>query len=291
MAAAVKAFAELCLEGMEANREALALSRLNHPNIEMVLDLGEEGGTHYLVLELVEGESLAARLAREKLGVAEALRAAAHVAAGVAEAHRLGILHGDLKPPNILVTRAGRRRVDQVAVADFGHAQWLTAGKGIVHAEMFPLLERDRGNPLELFQIWVNLPAELKMSHPRYQDVSAARVPVVRREDGRLRRYAHLGTGNYHPRTARQYTDFGLLTADPDLCHDVNEVFLHITESLKWQDEMASHTKTIMLYPAFVGTIVLGDYVDIEEGDLVKATIDEKDFMIKQLENYITGGR
>ena len=44
-----------------------------------------------------------------------------------------------------------------------------------------------------------------------------------------LRPYAHLGTGNYHPRTARQYTDFGLLTADPDLCADVAEVFLHIT--------------------------------------------------------------
>ena len=56
---------------------------------------------------------------------------------------------------------------------------------------------------------------------------------VVRREDGAqgsvLRRYAHLATGNYHPRTARQYTDFGLLTANEDICSDVNEVFKQLT--------------------------------------------------------------
>ncbi len=48
-----------------------------------------------------------------------------------------------------------------------------------------------------------------------------------------LRPYAHLGTGNYHPRTARQYTDFGLMTVDPDICADVGEVFLHITSLAK----------------------------------------------------------
>jgi polyphosphate kinase len=52
---------------------------------------------------------------------------------------------------------------------------------------------------------------------------------VVRREDGRLKRYAHLGTGNYHPRTARLYTDFGLCTADEDITADVADVFVHLT--------------------------------------------------------------
>ncbi|UCE31913.1 MAG: polyphosphate kinase 1, partial [Burkholderiales bacterium] len=52
---------------------------------------------------------------------------------------------------------------------------------------------------------------------------------LIRREDGRLVRYAHLGTGNYHPRTARLYEDFGLFTADPDICADVNEVFRRLT--------------------------------------------------------------
>lgn len=52
---------------------------------------------------------------------------------------------------------------------------------------------------------------------------------VLRREGGKLRRYAHLGTGNYHPRTARLYTDFGLLTAQPDLCEDMDKVFGQLT--------------------------------------------------------------
>lgn len=52
---------------------------------------------------------------------------------------------------------------------------------------------------------------------------------VVRREEGRLRRYAHLGTGNYHPRTARLYSDFGLLTADEDITDDVSDIFMQLT--------------------------------------------------------------
>src|SRR5205809_5152883 len=61
---------------------------------------------------------------------------------------------------------------------------------------------------------------------------------LIRREPDargriRLRPYAHLGTGNYHPRTTRQYTDFGLLTADSAICTDVNEVFMHITSLAK----------------------------------------------------------
>ena len=52
---------------------------------------------------------------------------------------------------------------------------------------------------------------------------------IVRREEGRLKRYAHLGTGNYHPRTARLYTDFGLMTANEEITHDVSEVFKQLT--------------------------------------------------------------
>jgi polyphosphate kinase len=52
---------------------------------------------------------------------------------------------------------------------------------------------------------------------------------IVRREDGKLRRYAHLGTGNYHPRTARLYEDFGLFTADEKICADVHELFRRLT--------------------------------------------------------------
>ena len=56
---------------------------------------------------------------------------------------------------------------------------------------------------------------------------------VIRREEGKLRFYAHLGTGNYHPTTTKFYTDFGLLTANPELARDVNEVFINLTSLTK----------------------------------------------------------
>jgi polyphosphate kinase len=56
---------------------------------------------------------------------------------------------------------------------------------------------------------------------------------VIRREEGSLRLYAHMGTGNYHPSTTKLYTDFGLLTAEPELCTEVNEIFIHLTSLTK----------------------------------------------------------
>ena len=71
---------------------------------------------------------------------------------------------------------------------------------------------------------------------------------VVRREGGQLRRYCHLGTGNYHSRTAMLYTDFGLLTCDEDICADVNDVFMQLTSLGKagklrhlWQSPFTLH--------------------------------------------------
>ena len=76
---------------------------------------------------------------------------------------------------------------------------------------------------------------------------------VVRREQNQLRRYAHLGTGNYHARTARLYTDFGLLTCHDVICNDVNEVFTQLTglgsaSHLKhlWQSPFSLHSQTIL---------------------------------------------
>jgi len=75
------------------------------------------------------------------------------------------------------------------AAARFGRGdtQWLTAGRGIVHSEMFPLLDRDAPNPLELFQIWLNLPAASKLADPYFAMLWARDVPVVVARDVDLR--------------------------------------------------------------------------------------------------------
>jgi redox-sensitive bicupin YhaK (pirin superfamily) len=76
------------------------------------------------------------------------------------------------------------------AAARFGRGdtQWLTAGRGIVHSEMFPLLDPDDPNPLELFQIWLNLPAESKLAEPYFAMLWARDTPVVTERDDNGRR-------------------------------------------------------------------------------------------------------
>jgi serine/threonine protein kinase len=98
-------------------REARAASALNHPNICTIYGLEDLDGGPAIAMELVEGETLSARLGKGKLPLPEALKVAVQVAAALAEAHRKGVVHCDLKPGNIMLTKAG------VKVLDFGLAQ------------------------------------------------------------------------------------------------------------------------------------------------------------------------
>ena len=99
-------------------REARAAARLDHPNIARVLDLGEHDGRPYLVMELLEGESLAGRIDRAgPMAPGEAARVVAAVADALQAAHRAGVVHRDVKPGNVFLTAEG-----EVKVLDFGIA-------------------------------------------------------------------------------------------------------------------------------------------------------------------------
>ncbi|MBL8209009.1 MAG: protein kinase, partial [Blastocatellia bacterium] len=78
-------------------REAKAVAALSHPNILAIHDFGHEGGTAYLVMELLEGESLRQRMAHSTLNWREAVKICASVAEGLAAAHAKGIIHRDIK--------------------------------------------------------------------------------------------------------------------------------------------------------------------------------------------------
>jgi len=103
-------------------REAMAASALNHPNICTVYDLIEAGKTSFIVMELVEGKTLHALLANGPLPAGEAISIGLQIADALAEAHRAGILHRDIKSGNIALTSRG-----QVKVLDFGLAKLFSA--------------------------------------------------------------------------------------------------------------------------------------------------------------------
>ena len=111
-------------------REAVALSRLNHPHIGMIHDFGSEEGTDFLVMELVRGRTLRDRLRDGALPVEEAVAIAIAVAEALEEAHEQGVIHRDLKPENVLLTTKG-----WVKVLDFGLAALRSAPGATVVTE------------------------------------------------------------------------------------------------------------------------------------------------------------
>jgi eukaryotic-like serine/threonine-protein kinase len=104
-------------------REAKMLASLNHPNIATIHGLEQSDGVHYLVLELVAGQTLAERLTVGALPTKQALEIAVQVAQALEAAHEKGIIHRDLKPANVKMTREGR-----VKVLDFGLAKAFAVG-------------------------------------------------------------------------------------------------------------------------------------------------------------------
>jgi eukaryotic-like serine/threonine-protein kinase len=98
-------------------REAKTISQLSHPHICALYDVGREGETEYLVMELLEGETLSERVAKGALSLEQTLRYGVEIADALDKAHRQGIVHRDLKPGNVMVTKSG------VKLLDFGLAK------------------------------------------------------------------------------------------------------------------------------------------------------------------------
>ncbi len=114
-------------------REARMLAALNHPNIAMIFGSEQSDGVHYLVMELVPGQTLAERLRVGPLGVEEALQIGAQIAEAMEAAHEKQVIHRDLKPANVKITPQGR-----VKVLDFGLAK--AFGGDAEHLESSPTL-------------------------------------------------------------------------------------------------------------------------------------------------------
>src|SRR6201987_3908194 len=119
-------------------REAKMLAALNHPNIATIYGLEHSNGTHFLIMELVTGETLADRIKREgPVPLEEALKIAVQIAEALEAAHEKGIIHRDLKPANVKVTPEGK-----VKVLDFGLAKAFAGDRAKEDPSNSPTLSR-----------------------------------------------------------------------------------------------------------------------------------------------------
>jgi hypothetical protein len=176
-------------------REARAVAALSHPNVLAIHDVGTEGSVHFVVTELLEGETLRARLAaRGALAPAEAVGYGVQIARGLAAAHDRGIIHRDLKPDNIFITRDGRIKIldfgiaifDQASVATGEHAALTRTGLAMgTIGYMAP--EQVLGQPAtaqsDLFGFGVVMHEMLTGSHPFARRTAPEVQTAVLRED------------------------------------------------------------------------------------------------------------
>jgi predicted Ser/Thr protein kinase/dienelactone hydrolase len=137
-------------------KEALALAKLNHPNIATVYDVGVQDGFDYIVMEFVRGQTLRDRLIAGPMPSQEIVALAVEVAAGLEEAHEQGVVHRDLKPANVMITAKGHAKI-----LDFGLAKLLApAGaedltqplgetRGVVGTPLYMSPEQAEGRPID----------------------------------------------------------------------------------------------------------------------------------------------
>jgi serine/threonine-protein kinase len=130
-------------------REARAAAGLSHPNIVAVFDSGSDDGTHFIVTELVEGETLADRLRDGPMPPADAVAVAVDIARALAAAHALGLIHRDIKPGNVMLLPDGRVKVVDFGIARAAGSDTLTHTGAVLGSTAYLSPEQAGGQPVD----------------------------------------------------------------------------------------------------------------------------------------------
>ena len=175
-------------------REAQSAATLDHPNICAIYEVGEADGHHFIVMQLVEGETLAARLAGRPLDLRESLSLATQIADALSAAHAHGVLHRDIKPQNIMITPRGQAKLMDFGLAirapeaspDAGEAtteSLLTTPGAILGTVKYMSPEQVQGQPLDarsdIFSFGVVLYEMVSGRHPFAAENHAATIAAI----------------------------------------------------------------------------------------------------------------
>ncbi len=176
--------------------EARAAGALDHPNLLVVYDVGREGDVSYIVSELLEGETLRARLRHGALAPRQALDCTVQVARGLAAAHAGGIIHRDLKPENLFLTLDGRVKILDFGVAKLVHAHETEAQTTIASATRVGVVvgtagymapEQVRAEPIDhradIFALGVVMHEMLSGTRPFQRDTIPETLTAILKDD------------------------------------------------------------------------------------------------------------
>ena len=169
-------------------REAQAAANLQHPNIVTVYDVGEDGARHYIVMEYVHGQDLKTLIRQAgQLPVEEALDIAVQISSGAGHAHRMGLVHCDVKPQNVLVTEDGWAKVTDFGISRALSELGLTESETVWGSPIYFSPEQAAGEPpspaSDVYSIGIVLYEMLAGAPPFQADKSAALALMHLRED------------------------------------------------------------------------------------------------------------
>jgi eukaryotic-like serine/threonine-protein kinase len=225
---------------MRLEREARAVAALNHPHICALYDVGHQDGLSFLVMEYIDGEQLASRLARGPLRLGEAVGYARQIGEALDHAHRLGIVHRDLKPANVLLTPAG------VKLVDFGLAR-LSSFTQVTEAGMvlgtlgYMSPEQLRGDPADhRADIWAlgALLYEMLTGTPPFaaEHPEAVWHKILQGQPAPLRERLKAA-----PETLAQTIDKALAKRKEDRFDSMSSLLTHLDRSAAAIDDGAAH--------------------------------------------------
>jgi serine/threonine protein kinase len=169
-------------------REARAAARLDHPNVVTVYDVGQDGIRHYIVMEYVDGQDLKSWIRRKgRLDVQEALDLAIQICAGVGHAHKAGIIHCDIKPQNVLMTKDGRAKVTDFGIARALSESGITESDTVWGSPLYFSPEQAAGEPpapsSDVYSIGITMYEMLAGSPPFQAEKPAALALMHMREE------------------------------------------------------------------------------------------------------------